>query len=57
MFLKANPSYEKLKEQIRIQNNLVNQTQWDLSKRNEFLSDLRRFKILIEKNVELPQVA
>ena len=57
MFLKANPSYEKLKEQIRIQNNIVHQIQWDLSKRNEFLSDLRRFKILIEKNVELPQVA
>lgn len=57
MFLKANPSYEKLKEQIRIQNNIVHQTQWDLSKRNEFLSDLKRFKLLIEKNVELPQVA
>ena len=57
MFLKANPSYEKLKEQIRIQKNIVHQTQWDLSKSNEFLDDLKRFKLLIEENVELPQMA
>lgn len=57
MFLKANPTYEKLKEQIQLQRNTVSLIQWDLSQRNEFLSDLKRFKIIIEKYVKQPSVA
>lgn len=56
-FLKANPSYEKLKEQILIKETLVNQMDCDLRKRNEFLSDLQKFKELIEKYVDLPKAA
>ncbi len=57
LFLKSNPTYEKLKNQIQSQRDNVNQIQTDLYKRNEFLSDLQRFKELIEKYVELPQAA
>ena len=57
LFLKNNPKYEKLKEQVDMQLNTVYQIKGDLSRRNSFLSDLQSFKKLIEKYVELPQVA
>lgn len=56
-FVKANPSYEKLPELISSQEESVNLIRRDMNTRNSFLIDLIRFKKLIEKYVELPEVA
>lgn len=56
-FLKAHPAYEKLKIQIQNQNETINKIRREHNTRNKFLSELLRFKGLIEKYVELPQVA